>query len=61
MVKRATAIAGPMLDGSDMFFNICTSPIKVPIKPIAGAIKAIVLNSSGPLAVALFHAVHLGA
>ena len=37
VVNRATAMAGPIAAGSLMLDSICTSPIRVPIMPIAGA------------------------
>ena len=35
---KATAIAGPIVDGSSNFLNILTRPIKVPIAPITNRI-----------------------
>ncbi len=48
MVRRATAIDGPMELGSDMSINIFTNPINVPTIPIAGAKFPIVINISAP-------------
>ncbi len=45
----ATAMAGPIVDGSDMDWSICTRPMSVPTMPMAGAKVPMEFRMSAPL------------
>ena len=48
LVSTFASLAGPILLGSDIFWSIWTSPIKVPIIPMAGANVPMVVKISAP-------------